>query len=709
MTYEDWWIQESKSTFYFFKIIASLIYSMMISVASVGTLVLNNIEGVPKAFMLGFFISMTLLVGLIWYLDTNFSRLSLVVGYFTIEVLNISFYLGATKGLKDHQLIFCIGSSIITILFQLGFVSNFKLTLLVTLKHIFLWYTSKIIFKEIPFHFPLSISGPMCVIIYVTVSEYLKRKKSFETFITSKELELAQRNLKTILDCFPDGLIVFNQSLEIQYANYKILEYLQCTAEDLFNILRAQVYISNRRSYEGPNHSNSLMNDIQNCFLMHVGKESPLGLTQALGFIYEWKIKKILWKESEGILVSCSDITNLIQLEHSSAENKAKTSLIRSFSHEMRTPISAILHFTDLSLKSYNITPDVRSYLNYVLASSKQLLSQVNDFIDLSSILARNFKLLNQRFSLKSWLNENFKIFEVLTQQKNIKFEVDMDPKIPEVIYTDPGRLKQVVYNFVSNSLKFTHKGNVKLVLRLKPNHRIKFKIIDSGVGIPEDRLGSIKDFFSNTSKIFSCGIGLYISKLLLDQLGNECLKVNSALGMGSTFSFVIKVSEPILNSCSTYTTDKSTEEGISDKKLKIFDTESFNKSDCEILIVDDIELNRKILVSVLKDNKVKILEAGNGREAVNFVREMNRVKKSIKVVIMDCSMPVMNGWEATKAIRELELQGEIVKSPAIIGHTAYSSDEDIRLCYESGMDTYLIKPSPPEAILKTVNYYLNL
>ena len=298
--------------------------------------------------------------------------------------------------------------------------------------------------------------------------------------------------------------------------------------------------------------------------------------------------------------------------------------------------------------------------------------------------------------------------FKTIAEQKGIKFDIKIDKRSPISVYTDPNRLKQILYSFINNSLKFTERGTIKLDVILNKAQNLKFILTDTGIGIPDERLSQIIKFFSESSQSCTIGVGLYTSKLLLEKLESGKVKVKSRIGRGTKFSFVINIDKAQPESSDCLYDDPTIDENIKKRFIRVFETKNLRNTHYDILVVDDVEINRKIVISILKNQNLKILEAWNGQNAVDIVKDADRVGSKIKVVIMDLNMPIMDGWEATKMIKKLGFNREIKHTPIIVGYSAFSSDDDITKCYECGMSTYLLKPSSSETILKTINYYLN-
>ena len=552
---------------------------------------------------------------------------------------------------------------------------------------------------EILFHFPTTITGHMSVIVCVIVSEYLKRKNRYEKYQIRKELELTQRNLQTILDSFPDGLVVLNNDLMIVYNNHKILQFMNCGSQNLIKVLKNITYIDNRRNYLGETNNNLLMRDIENSRYFEIGKECILGLSDISNQIYKWKLKKVLWEGSESILLTCLNITKAIELEKKYVADSLKTSIIKSFSHELKTPISEILKNINLSIESNHISKEVYKYLQFASIYSKQLFSQVNNILDLSNILCEKFNVIKESFNLRDWVSENLENFKLIAEEKNISFDIYIDKMLPSEIYTDSNRLKQVIYCFINNSLKFTFKGKIKISLKLTGDFRMKFEIIDTGTGIQNEKKTHLLQLFSGTSKAYDSGIGLYVSKLILGYIGCDKIFLQSTVGYGTEFSFAVDIKLNQARRKYSKNNNASCEESLNPLNI--------NKENYDILIVDDNELSRKMLISTLKGLRPMYLEAENGQEAVEIIKRFNDQNKHIKVIIMDIDMPIMDGWEASRAIKDMERKKIIDKPPHIIGYMTYSSEEDIDMCYQCGMSYCLTKPITPTAIFKIIKYYL--
>ena len=256
--------------------------------------------------------------------------------------------------------------------------------------------------------------------------------------------------------------------------------------------------------------------------------------------------------------------------------------------------------------------------------------------------------------------------------------------------------------NLLTNAIKYTIKGSIELcATHIGKDVRIYVK--DTGIGIPVERISQIFNLFSDKSSGMS-GLGLHISENILKLL-NSSLKVSSELGQGSIFSFCLD----ILESHPDYEYSNENEiplEIINNFQLPKFSLNCLEKECPKIMIVDDNDFNRMVLGNILKKHGVNYIEAINGKIAVKNVLELDKRNTPLSCIIMDINMPEMDGWEASKLINKRFTQGTIKFLPDIIGHTAYSSVSDLQKCFDSGMISYILKPTSQEQVLSIIGKY---
>jgi PAS domain S-box-containing protein len=368
--------------------------------------------------------------------------------------------------------------------------------------------------------------------------------------------------------------------------------------------------------------------------------------------------------------------TGIAEEEKLNAENavKAKQQFLSNMSHEIRTPMNAIIGFTKVVLKT-DLTEKQKEYLNAIKMSGDALIVLINDILDLAKVDAGKMSFEKTPFKVKSSIASMLHLFETKIQEKNLKLTKEYDSNIPTVIVGDPIRLHQIILNLVSNAVKFTSKGKITVSVRLvdedEENVTIEFAVTDTGIGIPEEKLGSIFDNFqqasSGTSRIYGgTGLGLAIVKQLVEPQGGS-IKVVSKVDHGTTFSFSLSF-------------QKTTAEA--ELENEIFELDKNSKS-IKVLVVEDIPLNQLLMKTLLDDFGFERDIAENGKVAIEKMQN-----NSYDVILMDLQMPEMNGFEATEYIRT-KMNSQI----PIIALTADVTTVDLAKCKSVGMNDYIAKP----------------
>lgn len=369
--------------------------------------------------------------------------------------------------------------------------------------------------------------------------------------------------------------------------------------------------------------------------------------------------------------------------------DRLKSSFLANLSHEIRTPMNAINGFTDLILNTKINETEKIEYLNVIEKSGKNLVSIIDDLIEMSKIdsnqLLPNFTITN----LESCVNELYETIKITIKNKHIDFKLLKSNYPAEYnIWTDDIKLKQVIINLVTNAIKFTVEGEVSFGYEIDRKQKlIRFTVNDSGIGIDEDNQRTIFDRFKRVDsdisiKVGGLGLGLAISKAYVELLGGE-ITLNSQVGKGTTFSFTIPLKYEKKNP-------------IIVKPIVTLETEKTEKQ--VILIAEDDNINFLLFQKIMQNKNFEIIRAINGLEAVDACIN----NPNIDLVLMDIKMPMMNGYEALEQI--LPIRPHL----PIIAQTAYSSSEDKIKIEEAGFTDYITKPLNRERLFELIGLYLN-
>ena len=385
-------------------------------------------------------------------------------------------------------------------------------------------------------------------------------------------------------------------------------------------------------------------------------------------------------------------------LEVAKKANEAKSNFLATMSHEIRTPLNGMVGITEI-LGRTELSRQQHHYVNLISRSSEWLMRVITDGLDFSKIEAGEFILSKETFDISASLNQFSSLYQDLQKNQDVRFVSSIDNNLPELVVGDQLRLNQVLSNLVSNSLKFTAKGEVafsaKVILKNREGVRIQFTVTDSGPGIAADKQTEVFEPFRQadggiTKKYGGTGLGLAIAARIVGLMGGTLI-LKSALGDGAAFSFNLYFPEP------------SEQEAKAVEEAKKKTSESLGwKRKPQLLVVEDHEINREVIVHQLHNMDCEVALAVNGYEAIEYVNN-----NTVDLVLMDCQMPLMDGYTATRAIREKEELGGGAHRLPIVALTAHVTVDDKRKCLESGMDDYLGKPFTSEQLRKKLYNWL--
>lgn len=410
----------------------------------------------------------------------------------------------------------------------------------------------------------------------------------------------------------------------------------------------------------------------------------------ALAYAYFWRVGQLTLIQEQlekQVQIRTKELHEMHQQALEAAETKSR--FLANMSHEIRTPMNAISGLSYLALQKENIPHEVRNYVEKINRSATSLMSILNDILDFSKLESGNLTLDYQPYSLNSITLHLNDLFTDLAKEKDLVFNIHIASNVPRELIGDKFRIQQILVNLVGNALKFTNQGSVTLNIQLQniesSKARLLFSVTDTGIGLSEQDKTKLFQPFSQvdgsiTRRFGGTGLGLTISHDLLQMMGEQ-FSVESILGRGSTFSFEL------------------TQEITSISKQEIVENKENHSQSLQgirVLIAEDNEINQQIARELLINAGIVVMVANNGKEALDILEDYH-----FDVVLMDMSMPVMDGFEATRQIRANARYANLPVIALSGGVTAQEQEK----CVIAGTNAFIAKPLDPKQLISTLAF----
>ena len=525
------------------------------------------------------------------------------------------------------------------------------------------------------------------LLLFMLIMFYWNRKLAKEVALRSE----VEQQTKMLIDSLPIQIVVTSYNGQLLSANPQALnDYnLIYRGLDQYNILEFYANMHDRRE---------VIKELKE----HVKIEQKIiPMKQSDGKIYSMmvSIMPIKYHKQRALLSIAINITERLEMEaelqsaksHAESANQAKSVFLANMSHEIRTPMNAIIGFTEL-LNEHIEEPKLKSFVKTIQAAGNNLLVLINDILDLSKIEAGKLKINKAPCNPHDLFTELGNIFMLKMREKNIDFILDVDPIIPQGLYLDVTRLRQVLLNLIGNAVKFTDNGSIKITVRIEKEDKIPNKVDllidveDSGIGISEDQQELIFQDFEQSDgqdmgKYGGTGLGLSISKRLIEMMGGQLL-LQSQSGVGSIFTVKLMALD---------TTSLPIESELEPPTNKV----QIEFKSAKILIVDDVKDNQSLLLAHFNDTALQATTAVNGLEAVNLVKQ-----QLFDLILMDIRMPVMNGYQAAEEIKAMS-------NVPIVALTASVMTDDFERKKSDNFDGYLRKPVLRADLMKELCKFL--
>jgi ammonium transporter, Amt family len=556
-----------------------------------------------------------------------------------------------------------------------------------------------------------------------TTVRRLTREEKMQKQSGDHVLSFVLSNETRLIDSAPDGIVIINERGIVLHYNPAAVALLQYDASAVVgknvSVLMPEVHakqhdrylreyfesgnsdvVELRREVKGRRQDGTLI-DLD----LHVSAAKLAGQSVFLAFLTDISERRQLERQLATYLQKLERQNHALQHLNGIAESAsaAKTQFLANMSHEIRTPLTAVIGFAETILDDDISREEAQTAAATILRNGRHLLEIVQDILDLSKIEAGEMRIECVPCSPLQVFSEVLQTLHSPATEKNLRLVLEQQTAVPERIQSDPTRLKQILINLVGNAVKFTEIGEIRLIVRLlnssSDGQQLQVDVVDSGIGMNEEQMSRLfKEFSqvdtSNTRRQGGTGLGLAISKRLARSLNGD-VTVSSAPGEGSTFSLTVGTGPlegvPLLNSPSQSPFSVKSAHNSGGPKEKLA---------CRVLLVEDGPDNQRLISFLLKKAGASVTLAENGQVGLDLALTARNEGCPFDVILMDMQMPVKDGFDATRELREADYEGPV------IALTAMASKADRDKCINAGCDDYMTKPIDAKRLVALVAEY---
>ena len=519
---------------------------------------------------------------------------------------------------------------------------------------------------------------------------------------TDAEIQRLRDNLDDAIESIDSGLVMFDENERLVLCNQKYRDMYGVSAavarvDVTFEEMLRAAYAESPERYQGPLEGTTAERWIAERMAAFRRVESG-NLQHLAGRWVRADERRTMRGGTVGLR---TDVTDLVRKEErltealtaAEAGSKAKAEFLATMSHEIRTPMNGVIGMANLLVKT-DLSPQQREFAETIRSCGEGLLTLINDILDFSKLEAGKIELEHRAFRPQQLVEEVLPIFASQAERNGVRLNVRWLTSVPTEVLGDQTRVRQILLNLLSNALKFTHEGSVELrvssVAETRDKHLVVFEIKDTGIGMTPEHLSRIGHAFSQadastTRRYGGTGLGLWICRALVGMMGGT-LRVSSEQGQGSTFCVELAFDVPAAKSTELPAAlSAPTDANVAPLQFG------------RMLVAEDNSVNQRLLSLLLRKHATEIVVVTNGLQAVGRFAE-----GSFDCVLMDCQMPELDGYEATRQIRAWELAHGKKRTP-IIALTANARPGDRQLCIDAGMDDYLSKPLRSDDLLSVL------